>query len=230
MFLNELKIQLKVIKKIVLVGILVLWIFEAEAQYARLPKQDSIQPITNTIFKTNPLAILWGPIPFTAEYRLVMESLVLPNQSILLGGSYLGKSVFLTMLEISDSALQYQSKSLFSGYGVQFEYRFYFHKKSANQWGNYIAAHIAYSRAKLYDDYYGKQGFYNEFRYINYGLVAGNQKVIFNSALDLWLGLGYKYNRSYWVEPTKIEEDEGFGLSLLPHMKLYFGFSIGIAK
>jgi len=217
-------------KKLVLVSILFFGIVETEAQYAQLPKQDSIQPITNSIFKINPLAILWGPIPFTAEYRLVMESLVLPNQSILIGGSYLGKSVFLTMLEISDSALQYQSKSLFSGYGVQFEYRFYFHGKKASQWGYYLAPHIAYSRAKLYDDYYGKQGFYYEFRYLNYGLIAGNQKVIFNSALDLWLGLGYKDNKTYWVEPTKVEADEGFGLSLIPHLKIYFGFNIGIAR
>ncbi len=214
------------------IGHVVIFIFIHQAifgQYAALPKDSLQQPVSNTILKTNPLAVLWGPIPFTAEYRLVYETLIMPKQSLLIGGSYLGKSIFLTTLEELDTTMQYQPKSLMSGFRVQLEYRFYFNNKRGYQWGYYMAPHISYSRAKLYTDYYGKQGYYSDFRYLDYGIIAGNQTVIYHSALDLWIGLGTKKHWVYWVQPNKIEPQDDFDI-IIPYLKIYFGFNFGISQ
>src|ERR1035437_7424203 len=44
------------------------------------------------IYKTNFMPILWGPVPYSAEYRLLYETAVSHTQSFQIGVSYLGKS------------------------------------------------------------------------------------------------------------------------------------------
>ena len=52
-----------------------------------------------TVTKTNLLAILWGPIPITAEYRLVREVNIGEYQSVQFGVSYLGKNPMIMLGE-----------------------------------------------------------------------------------------------------------------------------------
>ncbi|MGB3947083.1 MAG: hypothetical protein WBM13_03805 [Bacteroidia bacterium] len=59
-----------------------------------------LQPI---LLKTNPLTPLWGPIPYTGEYRLHAEITNTPKQSTILGISYLGKSLMWGLIEKSAS-------------------------------------------------------------------------------------------------------------------------------
>jgi len=198
------------------------------AQPEALPKTQ-LQVGSGTIIKTNPMAILWGPIPFSAEYRLVYETLIMPRQSLLVGASYLGKSLLLTMSEMMDSSLQNQAKTKVNGFRVQLEYRLYFKNKNAPSWGYYIAPHFSYSKADFYDEYYINFGYITQFRYMDYGIIVGNQNVLASSALDIWIGAGYKQHYAYWIQPKKIEEIDDYEPFLL-HLKLYFGINFGIAR
>src|ERR1035437_4574955 len=65
-------------------------------------KTKPINPHGVTILnKFNPLPILWGPIPLTAEYRYVRETVIAAKQSLMVGISYLGKSPIYAMIEDS---------------------------------------------------------------------------------------------------------------------------------
>ncbi len=215
-------------RKIGFIFILIISTLPLWGQFNKLPPKEIDVSQSGSLIKTNPLAVLWGPIPYTAEYRLVYETLVLPKQSLLVGASYLGKSMLLTLLEMSDSTSQYQSKILVTGFRLQFDYRFYFKNKQQRPWGFYIAPHFSFSKAKLYTDFYGKQNYYNEFRYLDYGIIVGNQKVVGNSAADFWIGLGTKRHWVYWVESNKIEKQDDFDI-IIPYIKIYFGFNFGFS-
>lgn len=218
----------KQLKYLALIWIILGLVQALKAQTEHLPIHH-IKDSTSSIIKTNPFAILWGPIPFTAEYRLVYEAKVFKGQSILIGGSLLGKSMMLTMAELIDTTMQYQAKTVVRGFRLQLEYRFYFKNKYDGRWGYYLTPHFSFSKAQFTDDYYRLQGYATEFRYLDYGLIAGNQNVIGKSALDIWFGLGYKKNIAYWIQPNKIEEIEDFE-SFSPDVKFYFGFNFGIAQ
>src|ERR1700752_1910122 len=45
-----------------------------------------------SVLKSSPFPILWGQIPFTAEYRLIYETAVNASQSFFVGASYNGAS------------------------------------------------------------------------------------------------------------------------------------------
>jgi hypothetical protein len=207
--------------------LLLFWHFSVLAQPEQLP-ETNLHEKTGAIIKTNPIAILWGPIPYTAEFRLVYENLVVPRQSLLIGASFLGKSMVLTMQEMADTTLQYQAKTKVSGFRIQLEYRYYFKSKYDENWGYYIAPHFSFSKASFTDGYNGLIGYAWEFRYLDYGLIVGNQTVLSRRALDIWCGLGYKKHLAYWIEPTKTKPTDDF-YDFMPDIKIYFGFNFGIA-
>ncbi len=186
----------------------------------------------SSIIKTNPLPIIHGPIIYTAEYRLVYEKAIAPEQAILIGGSYLGKSIYLTMLEENDTAYQNATghlKMTVNGFRFQFAYKLYFAKNAPK--GFYIAPYFSYSQARFSTKYLKQYDDYIKATFMNYDIIVGYQALITDKiALDIFSGLGYRENT--WVEhfsQTTTPMDEPPPPIYNGWLKIILGCNIGYA-
>lgn len=210
----------------------------AQRDTAVFRQREKIQP---SLLKTNLGAIGWGPIsippddtttfatPLTSEYKLMYEMCFAPNQSAVLGVSYLGKHVLFLMASNDTSQLSKEIKNIFiGGYRVQGMYRIYFNPstKQAPR-GFYMGPHASYSYCKVNlktdPDYYIKMINWNINALLGYQIVIGNAV-----SLEMFGGLGYKNNTMSVHNPGKQIENYTYG-KVLPHTKFSLGFSFGIA-
>ncbi len=192
---------------------------------------DIKNPISN-IIKTNPLVILWGAIPYSAEYRLNYETSIAIRQTIEIGGAYLGKSLILKMIE--DTMYQNNSSKppylKVKGYRVQGQYRYFiklFEKYRPE--GIYIALHSSYSYAKIFR-YINNE--YIKITHLNTNMLLGYQYFIDdNITLDVFSGIGYKNNKweEYNINGTynAIDTDD-LGGYYNSNLKFILGCNIGI--
>lgn len=184
------------------------------------------------ILKTNPLAVLWGPIPFTSEYRLVAEICNGRTKSIQAGISYLDKSPLLGIAEkLTTTTTNYLIKV--NGWRLQFAYRFYLvNKRKYAPFGFYIAPNISFSDAHVsigLSHYYRNQ--YYDFRHFNSTLQIGVQIGRYsNITMDIFAGLGYKKNVVLYhandAHILTIDTKEFGDLYNMP-LKLVFGLNFG---
>ncbi len=153
-----------------------------------------------TVFKTNPLSMIAGVIPFTSEYRLLGEYAVNKNQAAQLGFSYLGKSPILSAIESSGPAVNnvLNQKLKVRGYRIQASYKFYLTQLSngynkseflAPQ-GLYFAPLVSYSSAKMYMRYFQVNDIWIRATHFNANLLIGGQAFLGNLALDVFFGFG----------------------------------------
>ena len=200
----------------------------------KIEKPKKIYPQQPILIKTNPFAILWGPIPFTSEYKLIVEIPSSRKQSIQVGISYFRKSPLIALLE-SQTNSQYDPKLVISGLRLQIANKFYFiQKKHASPFGFFIAPHLSYSNAHIS---IGKSRAYRQSYYeithfnINllFGLQIGRGKKITS---ELFAGLGYKKNTwmyhssTYKIAPIDITD---LGNYYNSNFKFTLGFTIGYA-
>lgn len=191
---------------------------------------NSFEPRKNNIIKTNPLTIIQGPIPFTSEYRLILEHMLGNKSSFQIGGSYLGKSPYLFYMEaVSTDPVRLVVK----GYRFQAEFRYYIsgiiNHKTAPE-GFYVAPSFSLSHAKLTNRYYNTFNEYLSFDYSNYCLKAGNQIFDNTLSLDFFVGIGYRDNIlvdkiNIPSQSANIKDFEVFHGNL----KLLLGFNMGYA-
>jgi len=233
MFISTLK---KKSKKTVCISLFLFSFFSVNAQNistdsnVALNMPGDLSP-ASTVLKTNPYTPFWGPIPFTAEYRLLIESMTAPNQSLQIGFSYLDKSWLLMMME--DSLFQTgQPKLYFKGYRLQGSYRFYISPKTNGVKGFYAGplvslavADISYRQRRIPTNYI-------RVRHFNANMIAGYQWIINDLfAVDVFCGLGYKSNR--WFEHSspfnyKILNTDEFGIIYNSPLKIVCGFNVGV--
>lgn len=211
------------------------------AQTDTVPKIQNPQRVM-TLLKTNPLPILWGPIPLTAEYRFIVEEVIATNQSLQVGFSFLGKSPLLALVE--DSSFNGGApviKIKVKGFRFQAGWRYYltnltemFGFSSGTVYapeGFYIMPHFSYSSARFTPRIVNP--IHLRISHLNANMLLGTQLFLGdNIAMDIFAGLGYKKNK--WVEyysPTRqrviIPTDLG-GFYNGP-VKLTLGFNFGIA-
>ncbi|MGQ0828820.1 MAG: hypothetical protein ACT4ON_10540 [Bacteroidota bacterium] len=199
-----------------------------------IPKKTTPYPQQPIIIKTNPTAILWGPIFFTAEYRLMVEMPSSKNQSIQFGISYLGKSPIWAIVE-KQAGTGWQPHFVINGIRIQFANKFYLtRKKYGSPFGFYIAPHVSYSNAHIS---LSKSRAYRKV-YIDatqfsanllVGLQVGRGKKF---TADVFAGLGYKKNTwiyhstSYKSTPYDTED---FGVLFNFPIKLTLGLNLGWA-
>lgn len=156
-----------------------------------------LQPI---LLKTNPFAPLWGPIPYTGEYRFMVEVANAPRQSTVIGLSYLGKSLMWGLIEKSASVpSQYRLKV--SGWRLQLAYRFYLNKqKTVAPFGFYVSPALSYSNAKVaigLERFY-KQVYY-DFSNVSANILIGTQmRRSSKVAIDIFAGWGYQKNQVFY--------------------------------
>jgi hypothetical protein len=172
--------------------------------------------------KTNPLAVLVGPIPLTAEYRIAVEAVANNRVSYQVSGSYLNKSLLFSLLQNDSANAPVGSDFKFPGYRLQGEARFYFvkfqqekiKKENVVPSGFYSAINVSYSFAKL-----GRKAQAYpvlEFANFNINWLFGGQIIAGESiGADLFLGIGYKQNSltnvDYRLRRTNLSlEENGF--------------------
>jgi hypothetical protein len=182
------------------------------------------------LIKINPLPILWGPIMYTSEYRFNTEIITSHTQSMEIGFSYLGKNIFLAMVE--DSMNNNQGKYKIDGYRFQFEYRFFPVPFTSSPDGFYIAPHLSYSDAFLTLHQLILQREYVEIAHFNINLKLGYELIIDdNKTFDFFFGMGYKKNRWWEIngdKRTPIDiSDMGYFYKM--PLKISLGFNFGFA-
>ena len=188
---------------------------------------------TNVIIKTNPLSMIWGSVPLTSEFRIIVESAISRNQSLQIGASYLGKSPVLFAQEKTDSNLvNNHIKFVVYGYRIQLSYKFYLTNNlfyySAPK-GLYVSPLFSYSSANFTDKYLKTFKNYINATYINYNLIFGYQNIIKDKfTYDIFSGAGYRQNKWYdhFSQSYKSLNDDDLYL-LKKHLNIIFGFNIG---
>lgn len=175
--------------------------------------------------------MLVGPIIFTAEYRFSFEMVLSKKQSFQIGLSYLGKSLYLYLLEKSDSAYQQSNmKFLVRGYRFQFSYKWFPGRDDAPS-GLYIGPHFSYSYCKITTKYLNLRDEYLKATYVNYDGIVGYQYIYNKYAFDFFCGLGYRDNA--WFEhfnQVNSPMDENDFLGYRGDLKIILGINIGLAQ
>jgi hypothetical protein len=194
-----------------------------------------------SLLKTNPLPILWGPIPFTAEYRLNFETIISRRESVEIGGSFLGRSLLLSMIQTAQN--QTGGGNLYvQGYRFQFAYKIFVGDilegmksttKQESLTGLYIAAHTSYSTANLSGMPLRNASRYIQVSHFNINFLFGAQEEFFDDKifLDIHAGLGYRNNQAWNITRNSITPNNDFEeLYFFPrNLKIILGFNIGFA-
>lgn len=185
--------------------------------------------------------MVWGALPFTAEFRYMVEYATTKNQSIQIGASYLGKSPVLSIIENSIPSNGTNTFDFFvSGYRIQAWNKLYLtqlgddYSKSnyLSPQGFYVAPQISFATAVFTDRFLFTNNVYIRNTHFNANLMIGGQMFLGNLAIDIFTGFGYKNNT--WVErrsSTSIQTidpaDLGFGSYYTGPFKFNLGFNVG---
>ena len=156
-------------------------------------KFESPQKVSS-VFKMNPFLILWGSIPYSAEYRLVVEFTTSVHQSTQIGVSYIDKSPLLMLFADSSGDVE---QYIIKGGRFEISHRFFINDKGkyAPQ-GFYFSPHISYASARLSTKYYNSQGYFFKFMQFNISALAGFQWLLGGKfAINVFSGWGYKNNK-----------------------------------
>jgi hypothetical protein len=210
------------------------------AQVELLPKLQ-YPPKYSLLLKTNPLPILWGPIPgiipLTSEYRLVNEFVVAPHQSSVIGFSFLGKSPLIPLLDPTSGSLF--RNIMVRGFRFQMGHRFYLNNINNTLGlpysdyapeGLYVGPFFSYSEARLTTKLANTFNIYRRITHFNANAVAGYQLIFDGFVFDVFLGMGYKENRWYdHFPPTVNPISSPMTGAYNSNLKFVFGFNFGIA-
>lgn len=181
-------------------GFIFLWPFTTASQDLSSASIKVDKPPKSVYFKTNPFAMLQGPIPAVAEYRFAFEAVASHRLTYQVGASYLNKSLLFSAFYPDTLGLTAKDFE-FPGYRLQAQARYYFLKFNSSDKlssyllpsGAYLSLHTSYSAAtfKLKAFSYPRIEWAN----FNINLLMGTQMMIEDYAgIDFFFGLGYKHN------------------------------------
>jgi hypothetical protein len=184
----------------------------------------------STIYKTNPFAIFWGSIPYTAEYRLLEEFRINLNQTFTIGASYLGISPILASA-VNAHRGSGQPKRIVEGFRFQAAYKYYPEAGFFAPEGYYIGSMISYSSALFTYQQTNVIWNYLQLHYFNITFIAGRQYFFGNVALDMFFGMGYKNNtyEEHWTNNFKVFDPKDF-FPNKSNFKFVAGVNIGWGK
>jgi len=193
------------------------------------------KPPKSVYFKTNPFAILQGPIPGVAEYRFAFEAVGSHKFTYQVGASYLNKSPVFSAVFPDTQGLTARDYA-FPGYRLQAQVKYYFIKFSSSDKlsgyllpsGAYLSLHSSYSAAtlKLKALAYPRIDWAN----FNINLLFGTQIMMEDYAgIDFFMGLGYKHNTivatDYKLKKTTLDPKEAVWPYYGSPVKIMFGFN-----
>jgi hypothetical protein len=220
----------KVIRYLLLLALAPVCAIAHTSKDSTTTERTILSPQVSQVYKTNFLPAIWGAIPFTAEYRIIHEVPVGPYQSSQIGISYLGKSLFLTMLE-NNAGQSTEPRIKVSGFRFQFSHKFYFRRWELAPSGPYFGPQISYAQAKFSTRYLKQYDCYIEASHFNVNMLIGYQSIRANGyTVDFFTGIGYKKNnwgQHYFNKsvPIDVSDIPLYGSPL----KFTLGFNIGYA-
>jgi hypothetical protein len=183
------------------------------------------------IIKTNPLAIIASPMPLASEYRIMLEHQLTKETTFFVGGSYLGKGLFLSSIEQANNN-QYPNNPFYYalyGFRVQGGYKFYYNGNAPK--GFYIGPFISYLSSIIKEKGASLGSEYIKITYFNANLVFGHQFIIGDLiSIDICTGWGYKNNEFfYYTQPNGAAQDlaDDIPESVFKHLKFVFNFNFG---
>lgn len=152
--------------------------------FAQDDKEHDLPP--HRLLKTNPFAILSGPIPLTAEYRLGFEQVIRSHRSLSIAFSYLNQSPIDWFTKIRSP------QSTLSGFRGQMMYRWYLSKESYSPEGFYLGPHVSYSYLDVSEKQANTPQKRLEFlNYMSANALAGYQILLGDAiSLEIFSGLG----------------------------------------
>jgi hypothetical protein len=213
--------------------------------YAQESKKDSLKallktrhsPKALTVYKTNPFSILWGPIPYTAEYKLVCEMAFAPHSSFVVGASFLGKSPLLSQAEKAQqnggtSGSQTITEVKVRGWRFQLGYRYYLGKRKAPR-GFWCGPQLSWANAVITPKGRNVAINYLEATHFNVNALTGYQIIIRDKvSFDFFFGLGYKKNtwwEHYAGRTTVIHDFDDITPLYDKPVKITLGINFGLA-
>lgn len=184
------------------------------------------------ILKTNILPIIYGPIPYTGEYRLAGEFLVGKKSSITASAAYLGKGLLYMATENAARSQNNNGgqKITINGFRIQGGYKYYLYNKPYTLKGVFVSPNVSYGSAKYY--YKSNPADFLKMTKFQTNLYIGGQVAIANRyCLELFLGPGFKINRAYETDNNSIIsiDTQDMGILYNTNFSLVFGFNFGIA-
>lgn len=208
-------------------------------QGSRVNPDFEIDRPSKTLFlKSNPLALIMGPIPlYSGEARLGLELVGSERVSYQVAASYLFKSPIIRALSNGSMGVSMDDIG-FNGYRFQGQIRYYFAKfYNPDQLshvfipsGLYASLHSSYSVGKMYRKDVPVQRL--EFTNLNVNVIGGMQ-VMYEDHIgfDVFTGLGVKNNVIAFFDTTGNKEflnpeDVGFGTFYGSRLKLILGFNL----
>lgn len=188
--------------------------------------------------KSNPLAVLVGPILGTSEYRLAVEAVANNRISYQISGSYLSKSILFSLFQNDSTNAPLASDFKFPGYRLQGEARLYILKfqkeKSIKEnvvpSGLYTAVNVSYSFAEL-----GRKAQAYpvvEYAHFNANWLLGMQVIAGQGiGADVFFGVGYKQNTitnvDYRLRRTILNPTEnGFSSYYVSNLRVNLGLNL----
>ncbi|MEI7596698.1 MAG: hypothetical protein WCK02_13190 [Bacteroidota bacterium] len=175
----------------------------AQRSYVDSIKRANRRELSYLCIKTNPNAILAGIIlPYTSEYRLILETKTGKKQALQIGLSYLSKNLLMMYFEnqsntTNQNSTQAQSQPTWHVLGFRFQtsYRFYFSNDYLTKSSFYIAPQYSYGYCKVYESRFSLSTNFVEICYQNYNLLIGHQHYLSKRmCFDWFVGMGYKDN------------------------------------
>ncbi|HHZ66178.1 MAG TPA: hypothetical protein EYN38_03575 [Flavobacteriales bacterium] len=197
---------------------------EGAAVVQEKPKFVNPQKVSS-VLKMNPFLILWGSIPYSAEYRLVVEFTTSAHQSTQIGVSYIDKSPLLQLFADSSGDIQ---QLIIKGGRFELSHRFYINDvgKYAPQ-GFFFSPHISYASAKLSTKYANQLGYYLRVTQFNINALAGFQWLLGGKfAINIYSGWGYKINKLEEHAPQQTIVLDGE--DLFPNFSTPIKFTLGV--
>jgi len=182
------------------------------------------QVVRRNVIKTNPLAMLQGPIIGFAEYRIMYERTLTPAHALQASLGYLGKGIVNSDFYMDFMFANPISEVDHNGYRVTAAYKFYTDNYAPNGW--YLMPHASFSYGKMHSKS-DPDTDYITATYINVTGNFGYQVLVDDRfAADFYFGLGWKSNT--WSGYGQYHNDPGLPVQNVP-VKVNIGMNFGIA-
>lgn len=200
-------------------------------------KEKKKYPYQPTVFKTSPTALLYGGVlPFSSEYRIMVEMPSNRTQSEQIAFSIMGKNIIFNQIDKNTpNSLTNRFGFKVSGWRLQYAHKFYLvNRRHHSPYGFYVAPLVSYTTINIAigSARYLKTAYY-DIRQYNINMIIGAQAGKKNRlTFDVYGGLGYKKNTVYYHSNTfnvKPFDQEDFGAFFNSNVNLVFGINLGFS-
>ena len=200
-------------------------------------KKQKVYPYQPTVFKTSPTALLYGGVlPFSSEYRIMVEMPSNRTQSEQIAFSIIGKNIIFNSIDRNTpNSLTNRFGFKVSGWRLQYAHKFYLvNRRHHSPYGFYLAPLVSYTTINIAirSNRYRKTSYY-DIRQFNINGIIGVQVGKKNRlTLDIYGGIGYKKNQVFFQSHTyKVApiDQEDFGDFFNSNVNLVFGINLGFS-